>query len=330
MVTFLSGGTGTPKVLWGAADIFPREDTTVIANTGDDIELGGLHVSPDCDTVLYERAGLLDRDTWWGVANDSTVTNEMVSDLVASVDLPASPRYRSPDEQTEGRTLSRWRRFAGVPEFMTLGDRDRAHHMVRTALLEAGHSLTEATKQLTEAHDLTIDLLPMSDDPVATLIHTPHETIHFQEYWVARRGEPTVTDVTFRGGEHATATPEVRQALAAPVVIGPSNPVTSLGPMLALQEVAEALHDTPVVAVSPFVGETVFSGPAADLMRGTGRDPSTQGVAEALPMADAFVLDVNDETALDRPVVRTDTHIETQADAHRVAMACADALAEVT
>jgi len=121
----------------------------------------------------------------------------------------------------------------------------------------------------------------------------------------------------------------VLDALAEPVVVGPSNPVTSVGPMLAMDGFEAALESTPVVVVSPFVGERVFSGPAADLMAAVGREPSTAGVADAYPFADAFVLDEDDATALDRPVVRTDTRMDDDRDAERVYRACEDALAEV-
>jgi LPPG:FO 2-phospho-L-lactate transferase len=153
--------------------------------------------------------------------------------------------------------------------------------------------------------------------------------MHFQEYWVHRRAEPEVVEVEFRGADDAEPTPAVRDALDEPVVVGPSNPVTSIGPILALPDVEKALSATPVVVVSPFVGREVFSGPAGELMRGTGRDPSTAGVAGAYPFADAFVLDTDDDTALDRPVVRTDTHIDGPRDAKRVRAAVWEALDRV-
>jgi LPPG:FO 2-phospho-L-lactate transferase len=165
----------------------------------------------------------------------------------------------------------------------------------------------------------------MSDDPVATIVHTDAGAMHFQEYWVARRADPAVEDVEFRGSGAAEPTPAVRDALDAPVVIGPSNPVTSVGPIRALPGVDDALAETTVVAVSPFVEDEAFSGPAAALMRGVGLDPSTAGVADAYPFVDAFVLDSDDGTDLDRPVVRTETLIDGPDDARRVVRAVADA-----
>ena len=330
MVTFLAGGTGTPKLLAGADDVFAPAETTVVANTGDDVELGGHLVCPDLDTVLFLAGDVLDRETWWGIADDTAETHDELLRLADAADLPSGPQYLPEDRQTAGRDIAHWRRFSGVAEFMHIGDHDRAVHVTRTSLLDAGQSLTEVTRTLAEAFDLTRTLLPMSDDPVATIVHTDDGPMHFQEWWVGRGGDPPVDDVEFRGADAATATNAVLAALEDPVVVGPSNPVTSLGPMLAVEGIERALADTPVVAVSPFVEDEVFSGPAATLMTGTGRDPSTAGVAEAYPFADAFVLDEADGTALDRPVVRTDTTLDTESDAERVARAVEAALSEVT
>jgi len=329
MVTFLAGGTGTPKLLDGADRVFDPAAATVVANTGDDVELGGLLVCPDVDTVLFHGGGVLDTETWWGIDGDTTATYEELHRLADAASLDSGPRYLDDDAQTAGREIARWRRFSGVAEFMQIGDRDRAVHLTRTSLLDEGCSLTDVTRTLADAFDLEIDLLPMSDDPVATMIHTPGGPIHFQEYWVHRRADPEVRDVEFRGAATAEPTPAVRDALDDPVIVGPSNPITSLGPMLAMDAVADALASTPVVAVSPFVGSEVFSGPAAELMAGVGREPSTSGVADAYPFADAFVLDEADETQLDRPVVRTDTRMDDSDDAERVARAAKRALAEV-
>ncbi|WP_129113283.1 2-phospho-L-lactate transferase [Halegenticoccus tardaugens] len=329
MLTFLAGGTGTPKLLDGAARVFDPAATTVVGNTGDDVELGGLLVCPDLDTVLFHGGGVLDRGTWWGIDGDTRETNAELFRIAEAAGLERGPRYLPDDAQTNGREIARWRRFSGVAEFMTIGDRDRAVHVTRTSLLDEGRTLTEVTRTLADAFGLDLDLVPMSDDPVATIVRTDEGEMHFQEYWVARRGDPAVEDVEFRGAESAEPTAETLAALAAPVVVGPSNPVTSIGPMLALPGVREALDATPVVAVSPFVEDRVFSGPAAELMRGVGYEASTAGVAEAYPFADAFVLDEADGTDLDRPVVRTDTRMDGPEDAARVARAVDDALREV-
>jgi LPPG:FO 2-phospho-L-lactate transferase len=329
MVTFLSGGTGTPKLLAGAEDVFRPAETTVVANTGDDVELGGFLVCPDVDTVLFLGGDVLDQETWWGIEDDTAETHEEVQRLAERTGRGTEPRYLDEERQTEGRELARWRRFSGVGEFMHIGDRDRAVHLTRTGLLDEGKSLTAATELLCEAFDVPWRLLPMSDDPVATLIETPDGTMHFQEFWVARNGDPEIRGVEFRGGESARPTQAALDALDEPVVIGPSNPVTSIGPMLALDGVEEALEATPVVAVSPFVEDEVFSGPAAALMEARGRDASTAGMAEAYPFADGFVLDSEDGTDLDRPVIRTDTRMDTEADAARVNRAARELLDEI-
>lgn len=326
MTTFLSGGTGTPKLLAGSESVFPPSETVVIGNTGDDIELGGMLVSPDLDTVLFLGGGVLDEETWWGIESDESVTHDELHRIADRAEIDTGPRYLPDKQQTAGRDIARWRRFSGVAEFMFIGDRDRAVHMTRTGLLDEGATLTEATETLADAFGLTRTLLPMSDDPVASMIHTPEGPMHFQEFWVAHDGEPTIEDVDFRGAEGAEPTKRVIDALDQPVVIGPSNPVTSIGPMLAMERFERALFETPVIAVSPFIEDRVFSGPAGKLMRAVGYEASTAGVAEAYPFADAFVLDTADSTDLARPVVRTDTTLDSATDAERVARAVSEAL----
>ncbi|AXR77778.1 2-phospho-L-lactate transferase [Natrarchaeobaculum sulfurireducens] len=329
MVTFLSGGTGTPKLLDGAGVAFSPENTTIVANTGDDIELGGLFVSPDVDTLLFQGGGVLDRETWWGIDGDTHRTNAALMDLASAADLPEGPQYLPEDQQTAGRDLANWRRFSGIAEFMTIGDRDRAVHITRTSLIDQGYTLSEATERLASAFGLSVDLLPMSDDPVASLVHTDEGMMHFQEYWVGHRGEPTVETVEFRGSSNAEPAPGVLEALSDTVVIGPSNPVTSIGPMLALPGVADALAQTTVVAVSPFLGDEVFSGPAGDLMEAVNAEPSTAGLATAYPFADAFVIDEADDTTFDRPTLRTDVTIDSPEDAKRVVRTIEDAIETV-
>ncbi|MFB6085597.1 MAG: 2-phospho-L-lactate transferase [Halodesulfurarchaeum sp.] len=326
MPTVLAGGTGTPKLLWGTDPVFDPETITVIANTGDDIELGGLFVCPDVDSVLYGRSDRLDRERWWGRAGDTSSTHDELIALAEELERADGPTYLPEPAQTAGREIARWRRFSAVPEFLHIGDRDRAVHLFRTSLLEEGQSLTAVTRQLGDAFDLTVDLVPMSDDPVASIVHTPEGPMHFQEFWVARGGEPAVERVEFRGSARARPSEATLEALAEPVVIGPANPITSIGPMLALDGVREALRETNVVAVSPFIEDRVFSGPAAKLMEAEGYPASTSGVAEALPFVDAFVLDSADASELAVPTVRTDTAIETEADATRVGRAVARAL----
>ncbi|MDG5775028.1 2-phospho-L-lactate transferase [Haloarculaceae archaeon H-GB2-1] len=326
MVTFLSGGTGTPKLLAGADAVFDPGDTTVVANTGDDVELGGLLVCPDLDTVLFLGGDELDEETWWGIDGDTSETHDELRLLSVESGFPVEPRYLPDDRQTAGRRLANWRRFSAVGEFMHIGDRDRAVHLYRSSLLDEGRSLSDVTARLCAGFDVPWTVLPMSDDPVATIVHTEDGPMHFQEFWIGHDGEPAIESVEFRGAVDASPADSVRDALTDPVVVGPSNPITSIGPMLALDGVRDALADTPVVVVSPFVEDEVFSGPAGELMQAEGYDPSTAGVAEAYPFADAFVLDTHDDTDLDRPVVRTDTRMDDDEDAARVANAVAEAL----
>lgn len=328
MVTFLSGGTGTPKLLDGAGAAFSPEETTIVANTGDDIEIGGLFVSPDFDTLLFQAGGILDRSQWWGIREDTHRTHTALNDIAAAAGLPDEPQYLDDEQQTAGREISRWRRFAGTSEFMTIGDRDRAVHITRTSLLDQGKRLSEVTDILRDAFDVSIDILPMSDDPIASLIHTTDGLMHFQEYWLANQGEPDITNVEFRGSSKAQPAPGVLEALQDDIVIGPSNPVTSIGPMLALPGFGKALNQTTIVAVSPFIGDELFSGPAADLMSAVGAEPSTKGLATAYPFADAFVIDEDDDTTFTVPTVRTDITIESQSDAARVIRAVDEALAK--
>ena len=329
MVTFLAGGTGTPKLLRGSEAVFDPADTPVVCNTGDDVELSGVVVCPDVDTVLFSEGGMLDRETWWGIDGDTTETHGAIREVADEAGLDSGPRYLPEAAQTSGRDISRFRRFSGVAEFMELGDRDRAIHVTRTGLLDEGRDLSSVTATLADALDVDRPVLPMSDDPVATIVHTPEGPMHFQEFWVHRRGDPEIDRVEFRGAADAEPTDAVLDALDSAVVVGPSNPITSVGPMLAMDAFEAALESTPVVAVSPFVGSEVFSGPAGKLMAASGYAPSTAGVAAAYPFADAFVLDADDGTALDRPVVRTDTELGTPTDGERVCRAVREALDRV-
>jgi len=329
MVTFLSGGTGTPKLLDGAAASFSPDETTVIANTGDDVELGGLFVCPDIDTLLFQGGGILDRERWWGIKNDTTGTHTALHDLGDAMGIDDEPVYLSEERQTAGRELANWRRFSGAAEFMEIGDRDRAVHITRTSLLDQGKTLSEVTAQLAAGFGIEIDILPMSDDPVASLLHTPDGLMHFQEFWVGRDGEPAVDSVEFRGSSDAEPAPGVLEALEDDVVIGPSNPVTSIGPMLSVPGIGDALWATNVVVVSPFIGSEAFSGPAAKLMQAVGAEPGSGGLETAFPFADAFVVDEADDTEFEKPTVETDIRIDERSDAARVTEAVERALAEV-
>ena len=326
-VTLLGGGTGTPKLLHGIAGTPLSDRLTIVANTGDDVEFGDLFVSPDVDACLFTAADRIDTNRWWGLADDPPSVSTETNRYAHALGLEGGPRYRDHSEQTTGRRLARWRRFEPVPEFMTFGDEDRAIHRARAAALDRGQTLTEVTRSLGVSLGAEIEILPMSDDPVATLLHTPDGPMHFQEYWVANRGDVNFERIEFRGIETARPTAAVTAALAdSVVVIGPSNPVTSIRPIINLDGIIDRLAATTVVAVSPFLGEVPFSGPAAELMEASGLPIGSEGLEEAYPFLDAVVVGTADPVDLEVPTVATDIRLDTPVDAIRVWQAVAEAI----
>jgi len=266
MITFLSGGTGTPKLLRGARSLLPDKEIAVVANTAEDAWISGNHLSPDFDTLLYLFAGIADTTTWWGIAGDTFTTHEAVA---------------------------AW----GGDEGLRIGDRDRAIHILRGEMLRKGMRLTDAAGVLARRLGVEASLLPMADTPVATMVDTDLGLLHFQDYWVKHRGRPQVKEVVRRFSEPPKATTEVIRAIAKSegVVIGPSNPVSSIAPILECAGVTEALAKKFVVAVSPFIGDRPVSGPAADLMKAWGREPSSQGTFELYEdVVDFFIQDIRD------------------------------------
>jgi len=307
MTTFLSGGTGTPKLIDGARDVL--DGFNVVVNTGDDVEISGNLVCPDVDTVLYTLADRIDRENWWGVRGDTGATHEALT------------RDGTRVERVEpARPLGEGRAFSGDGEFMHIGDEDRATHIVRSSALDAGGTLTEATARVGSWLGVPDEtrVLPVTDDRVATYVETDDGALAFQVWWVARNGEPAPRGVEFRGGDDAAATDAVLEALEDDVIIGPSNPVTSLGPMLAVEGIREALRETRVVAVSPFVGGEVVGGPAARLMRATGLPASSRGVYDAYAdFLDVLVVD-GEEVEADCEVIEEDTSLESRGNAARL------------
>ncbi|MFA7072209.1 MAG: 2-phospho-L-lactate transferase [Methanoculleus bourgensis] len=279
MITFLSGGTGTPKLLRGMLDLLEERDIAVIVNTAEDIWLSGNHLSPDVDTVMYLVAGVLNTDRWWGIRDDTYITHDLLARL-------------------------------GIEEFIAVGDRDRAVHVARGEMLRGGMRLTEATKALCERLGVRATVLPMTDSPVTTYVKTRQGEMHFQEYWVKHRGALAIEGVVRRSREPPVATPEVIAAIEASdaVVIGPSNPVTSISPILECAGVREALRrHRRVIAVSPFIGDAPVSGPAAALMRASGREPSSVGTYGLYEdFVDVFIQDIRDPVEIEG-ALRLDT-----------------------
>ena len=254
MITVLTGGTGGAKFIQGLQEVVPPGELTAIVNTGDDLEWWGLHVSPDLDSVTYALAGLLSRERGWGIEADTF------------------------------KCLEAMRRF-GAPGWFQLGDRDLATHLFRTQLLTNGKSLTEATEQIARLLGAGACILPMTNDRVETRIVTPSGELAFQEYFVRERYQVPVQAVRFDGAAEAAPAPGVVESILASraVLIAPSNPVTSIGPILALPGVLQALQETraPVVAVTPIIAGAAVSGPAAVLMQAQGLPATIEGVARA-------------------------------------------------
>ena len=281
MIVALAGGTGAAKLLRGLARVTDPARLFIIGNTGDDLEWWGLHVSPDLDSVTYALAGLLDAARGWGVQDDTFHCLESIERL-------------------------------GRETWFRLGDRDLATHLHRTLLLRAGASLSAATRAIASALGISARLVPMSDDAVRTELRTGHGWLTLEEFFVRERCAPDVLEVAYRGAGEARPAPDLLQAIsgAEAVVVCCSNPVTSIGPILAVPGIVDALIRTPapVVAVSPIVGGQAVSGPAAKLLAARDLDVSPVGVARAYrPWLDTLVLDSVDAAlgpALERDGVR--------------------------
>ncbi len=263
-VALLAGGTGGAKLAHGFAALQPAVELSVIVNVGDDTELHGLHVSPDIDSILYTLAGLLDRDQGWGVAGDTRTALGMLERLGA--------------ERT----------------WFQLGDADLATHVRRTQLLRAGASLTDATVALADALGIRARILPATDDWLRTMVQTDVGELDFQDYFVGHRQAPAVTGIRLDGADAARASTAAVAAVRAAdlVVIGPSNPVVSIGPILALGELREAVAAQGAVAVSPIVAGRALKGPADRMLASLGEEVTAVGVARRYAgVASAFVLD---------------------------------------
>jgi LPPG:FO 2-phospho-L-lactate transferase len=268
LLVALAGGTGAAKFLRGLCRLVDPRDLTVVVNTGDDTELWGLHISPDLDTVCYTLAGVIDAARGWGLAEETF------------------------------HALGQMARF-GEPTWFNLGDRDLATHLHRTRLLRGGRSLSEATSAIAGALGIGPRVLPMSDQPVRTRVLGPDGWLGFQEYFVREKAQVEVRAVEYAGAETAAPAPGILDALAAAhaVIVCPSNPVTSIGPILAVPGIADALARSPAtaLAISPIIGGESVSGPAGRLMAALGLPASPAGVARAYaPWLDTLVFDEQD------------------------------------
>jgi LPPG:FO 2-phospho-L-lactate transferase len=279
MITVLAGGIGAAKFLQGLVEVVDPHEVTIIGNTGDDIDLHGLHISPDLDIVTYTLAGIHDADQGWGIRGDTFHALEMLG------------RY-------------------GHPTWFNLGDYDLATHIHRSARLRHGWPLSAITDEIRQALGVVPRILPMTDQRAETKIVTEEGVLHFQEYLVQRRTEPAARAVIYDGIEVARPAPGVGEAIqeADGIIIPPSNPIVSIGTILAVPGVHQALaaRRGRVVAVSPIVQGATLKGPADKLMVALGYEASALGVARYYgTLLDAFILDTLDQP-LEESVRRLD------------------------
>jgi LPPG:FO 2-phospho-L-lactate transferase len=298
-ITALAGGIGASKFLLGLSRVMPPESITVIANTGDDIEMFGLRVCPDIDTVIYTLAGAINEETGWGIKQDTFESLKWIA------------------------------RYTERPWF-NLGDRDLATHIYRTHALAEGRTLAEVTRHISRALGVASNILPMTDSYTPTRVVTDEGEMHFQEYFVRRRCEPQVREIRFQNIERAAPAAGVESAIldADAVIICPSNPFISIGPILAVPGMREWLKQTRanVIAITPIIAGRALKGPAADMLRDLGHEVSALGVARVYSdIADVFVLDATDNElraaieALGLRVILANTVMSTLEDKQRLA-----------
>jgi LPPG:FO 2-phospho-L-lactate transferase len=266
--TVLAGGTGAAKFLRGLIRAVPEEQIDIIANVGDDVTVWGLHVSPDIDSVAYALSGRLDTVRGWGLYNESFRCLETIQ------------KY-------------------GMPSWFRLGDLDLATHLARTEYLRSGLTLTQTVSRMNESMGIKARILPATDDPVKTKIETMHGVLGFQEFFVRDHWAPDVRSVIYAGAAEARASASVVRSIkeAELVIIAPSNPITSIGPILAIHEIRDALRCTraDVVAISPLIGNAPVSGPAGKLMDACGYEVSPSGVAHCYhDFLNEIVIDTSD------------------------------------
>jgi LPPG:FO 2-phospho-L-lactate transferase len=274
-ITVLAGGVGGARFLRGLKAAAPDAEITVIGNTGDDIDLFGLHISPDLDTVMYTLGGGINSEQGWGRAGE---TFTVLSELTA---------------------------YGAGPGWFGLGDRDLATHIVRTSMLRAGSPLSAVTRALCERWQPGVTLLPMTDERVETHVTTAEGTIHFQEWWVRMHAEVPATEIAFTGAEAAAPAPGVLAAIAAAdfVVLPPSNPVVSIGAILAVPGIARAMRAKTVVGVSPIIGGAPVRGMADACLTAIGVETTAAAVAAhyGSDLLNGWLVDEQDKSAADDP-----------------------------
>jgi LPPG:FO 2-phospho-L-lactate transferase len=274
LIVALAGGVGAARFLKGLTQLVREEDLTVIANTGDDIELFGLHISPDVDIVSYTLAGIVDEEKGWGIRGDTFQCLEML-------------------------------KKQGLDTWFGLGDRDLATHLYRTHRLKQGFTLTQVTNEVCDVLGLKVKIYPMTNDRFETRVTTKEGTMHFEEYFVKKRCKDEVLGVEFVNAATSKPSPGVLDAImdAEVVIVCPSNPVVSIGTILAVDGVRDALKRTNarVIAVSPIVAGLPIKGPADKMLRGLGVEVSAFGVAKLYSdFLDSFVLDTADASQKER------------------------------
>ena len=317
-VAVLAGGVGAARFLRGLVLAVPPTDVVAIVNTADDTVMHGLSISPDLDTVTYTLAGAIDPERGWGLVDESWRAMEALG------------RYA--EVRPDGSEAA--------PTWFNLGDRDLATHFYRTARLREGATLTEVTAEIARAWNVAVELLPMTDDRFRTVVRLagpPAEEVPFQDYFVGRRHSVPVSGVRFdRDDARTTAAVEAALDAAEAIVVAPSNPIVSIGPIRALPGVDERLaaRRDRVVAVSPIVGGAALKGPADRMMRELGMTPSVAGVAEIYaPIAGTLVVDTvdaglaDDVEATGMRCVVTPSVMTTADDARSLAVTCLDAVA---
>jgi LPPG:FO 2-phospho-L-lactate transferase len=297
-ISVLAGGTGSIKLVRGLATI-KKEDIVVICNVGDNIWMHGLYVCPDIDTITYGLANMLDQKRGWGIKGDSF------------------------------QCLAQMKKI-GAPTWFGLGDKDLAIHLLRTSMMKDGKSLSEITDFFRKCYSISAQLIPATDKELTTIIATSTRgDMHLQEFWVKHKGRPTVTGVRYDNASRATANTAAIEAIkqCRAVVIAPANPVSSIGPIMALSDLRKELMQKreKVIAISPLIGRKAVSGPAIKYMKALGLENSSVGVAKYYrDFVSKFIISMEDHSmklqieALDMEVYETNITMKARTDEVRL------------